>query len=96
MMARLSRDPANLAKLIDRRVAGRVRARRLGIGMTQQTLAESIGVAFQQVHKYETGISRITVGRLSDIADALRVPITYFFAIDGERERMHREAGNDD
>jgi transcriptional regulator with XRE-family HTH domain len=96
VIARLPTKPATLARMIDRRVAGRIRSRRLSIRLTQQTLAEMIGVAFQQVHKYETGVSRITVGRLSDIACALQVPITYFFAIDGERERMHREAGNDD
>jgi transcriptional regulator with XRE-family HTH domain len=49
--------------------------------MTQQKLAK-IGVAFQQAHKYEHGLSRISAGRLYHIATALEAPITYFFAAD--------------
>ena len=67
-------------KSIDRRVASRIRERRLQVGMTQQQLAELIGVAFQQAHKYERGISRITAGRLYYIAAALQTPVSYFFA----------------
>ena len=61
-----------LARIIDRRVARRIRERRLGIGMTQHQLARIIGVAFQQAHKYERGISRVSAGRLYHIATALR------------------------
>ena len=67
-------------KSIDRRVASRIRERRLQVGMTQQQLAELIGVAFQQAHKYERGISRVTAGRLYYIAEALQTPVSYFFA----------------
>jgi transcriptional regulator with XRE-family HTH domain len=67
-------------KSIDRRVASRIRERRLQVGMTQQQLAELIGVAFQQAHKYERGISRITAGRLYYIAAALQAPVGYFFS----------------
>ena len=67
-------------KSIDRRVASRIRERRLQVGMTQQQLAELIGVAFQQAHKYERGISRVTAGRLYYIAAALQTPVSYFFA----------------
>jgi transcriptional regulator with XRE-family HTH domain len=66
-------------KHIDLRVARRIRERRLRLGMTQQRLAQLIGVAFQQAHKYEHGISRVTAGRLYFIASALEAPITYFF-----------------
>jgi transcriptional regulator with XRE-family HTH domain len=72
--------PSNFAKVIDLRVARRIRKRRLTVGMTQQQLAEIIGVAFQQAHKYEHGLSRVTAGRLFHIATALGAPITYFFA----------------
>jgi transcriptional regulator with XRE-family HTH domain len=72
--------PSEVARLIDLRVARRIRERRQKIGMTQQTLAEAIGVAFQQAHKYERGHSRISAGRLYHIAAALKAPITYFFA----------------
>jgi transcriptional regulator with XRE-family HTH domain len=69
-----------LAPLIDLRVARRIRERRLCLGMTQQQLARCIGVAFQQAHKYERGLSRISAGRLYDIAAALQAPIEYFFS----------------
>ena len=68
------------ATTIDLRVARRIRERRLRIGMTQQQLARIIGVAFQQTHKYERGISRVSAGRLYHIATALQAPIDYFFA----------------
>jgi transcriptional regulator with XRE-family HTH domain len=74
----------DLARIIDLRVARRIRERRLRVGMTQQQLAEIIGVAFQQAHKYERGISRISAGRLYHIASALDTPIAYFFAADDE------------
>jgi transcriptional regulator with XRE-family HTH domain len=67
---------------IDRRVARRIRRRRQRLGMTQQRLAQLIGVAFQQAHKYEHGISRITAGRLYCIAAALEAPIAWFFEDD--------------
>ena len=70
------------ARNIDLRVARRIRERRIEAGMTQQRLAQLIGVAFQQAHKYEHGISRITAGRLFHIANALETPITYFFEDD--------------
>src|SRR5260370_6518872 len=50
------------ASVIDLRVARRIRARRLWSGMTLQTLAQAIGVAFQQAHKYERRQSRISPG----------------------------------
>jgi transcriptional regulator with XRE-family HTH domain len=60
-------------------VGSRVRFRRTEIGITQQTLAEKLGVTFQQVQKYEKGTNRIGAGRLQEVAKALDVPITYFF-----------------
>ena len=49
------------------------------LGLTQQQMAELIGVTYQQAHKYETGINRISAGRLYQIARALGVNIGYFF-----------------
>jgi transcriptional regulator with XRE-family HTH domain len=80
-----------LARNIDLRVASRIRERRLCIGMTQQQLARIIGVAFQQTHKYERGISRVSAGRLYHIATALQAPIEYFFAAEDRSERQHME-----
>jgi transcriptional regulator with XRE-family HTH domain len=49
------------------------------LGLTQQKLAEKIGVTYQQAHKYERGINRVSAGRLFEIARALAVPISYFY-----------------
>lgn len=68
------------AEVIDQRVAARVRARRLYMGITLQALARQIGVAFQQAHKYERGLSRISAGRLYHLACALQTPVGFFFS----------------
>jgi transcriptional regulator with XRE-family HTH domain len=67
------------AEEIDRHVGARLRERRILLGLTQQRLAALIGVTYQQAHKYEKGINRITAGRLSSLAQALGVPVGYFF-----------------
>jgi len=64
---------------VDVHVGKRVRHRRWMVGMTQQQLAEKVGIKFQQIQKYETGMNRISASRLWDIADALSVPISFFF-----------------
>ena len=70
----------------DRYVGARMRERRIMLGLTQQELAELIGVTYQQAHKYEKGINRIAAGRLSTIAQALGVEVGYFFdGMDSER-----------
>src|ERR1700733_9102277 len=64
---------------IDRNVGARVRERRIMLGLTQQQLADLIGVTYQQAHKYERGINRVSAGRLYEIAQVLSVPVGYFF-----------------
>jgi transcriptional regulator with XRE-family HTH domain len=49
------------------------------LGVTQQQLAERVGIKFQQIQKYETGMNRISASRLWDISEALEVPISFFF-----------------
>jgi transcriptional regulator with XRE-family HTH domain len=56
-----------------------MRERRIMLGLTQQQMAELIGVTYQQAHKYEKGINRVAAGRLHSIAQALGVEIGYFF-----------------
>jgi transcriptional regulator with XRE-family HTH domain len=63
----------------DRHVGARMRERRLMLGLTQQQLAELIGVTYQQAHKYEKGINRIAGGRLYTIAKALGVEVGFFY-----------------
>lgn len=64
---------------VDVHVGKRVRHRRWMLGVTQQQLAERVGIKFQQIQKYETGMNRISASRLWDIAEALDVPISFFF-----------------
>jgi transcriptional regulator with XRE-family HTH domain len=64
---------------IDRHVGARMRQRRVMVGLTQQQMAELIGVTYQQAHKYEKGINRVAAGRLYNIAQALGVEVGYFF-----------------
>jgi transcriptional regulator with XRE-family HTH domain len=63
----------------DRHVGARMRERRIMLGLTQQQMAELIGVTYQQAHKYEKGINRVAAGRLYSIAQALGVEVSYFF-----------------
>ncbi len=66
------------------------------LGLTQQQLADLIGVTYQQAHKYERGINRVSAGRLFEMARVLSVPVSFFFdGLDAEelpsqnpRERM--------
>ena len=64
---------------VDAHVGTRIRHRRWMIGMTQQQLADKVGIKFQQIQKYETGMNRVSASRLWDIADALGVTISFFF-----------------
>jgi len=64
---------------IDTHVGNRVRMRRLLLGMNQETLANALGLTFQQVQKYEGGANRVSASRLSAMAEILGVPISYFF-----------------
>jgi transcriptional regulator with XRE-family HTH domain len=74
---------------IDRRVGARIRDRRIMLGLTQQQLADLIGVTYQQAHKYERGINRVSAGRLFEIAQVLSVPVNYFFdGLDDENVRL--------
>ncbi len=71
--------PSPRANNADRHVGARIRERRIMLGLSQQQLALMIGVTYQQAHKYERGLNRISAGRLYDIASVLSVPISWFF-----------------
>ncbi|MFO1152910.1 MAG: helix-turn-helix transcriptional regulator [Rhodospirillales bacterium] len=69
---------------VDAYVGSRIRERRVMLGLSQQQMANLIGVTYQQAHKYERGINRISAGRLYEIGRVLRVPVSYFFeGLDG-------------
>lgn len=64
---------------IDVHVGERIRLRRTVLRLTQQDLAQSIGISFQQLQKYERGTNRVSASRLFDISMQLSVPISFFF-----------------
>lgn len=64
---------------VDVHVGKRIRQRRWMNGTTQQQLAEAVGIKFQQIQKYETGMNRVSASRLWDIANVLGVPVAFFF-----------------
>ncbi|RKF16864.1 XRE family transcriptional regulator [Roseovarius spongiae] len=64
---------------VDVHVGKRIRHRRWLVGMTQQQLAESVGIKFQQIQKYETGANRVSASRLWDIAASMDVDVSFFF-----------------
>ncbi|MBI1214023.1 MAG: helix-turn-helix domain-containing protein [Alphaproteobacteria bacterium] len=80
---------------IDLHIGQRVRHRRWLLGMTQQDLAQAIGVRFQQIQKYESGANRISASRLWDLARALDVPVAFFYTGLGETASEAGRGGED-
>ncbi len=64
---------------IDAHVGGRVRMRRLHLGLSQEQLGRAVGVTFQQIQKYESGANRIGAGKLYELGQALNVPVGFFY-----------------
>ena len=67
---------------IDLHVGRRLKLARLLQGVSQEHLAASLGMTYQQVQKYERGSNRVSSSRLAEIAGLLQVPITFFFGDD--------------
>jgi len=67
------------ANPVDVHVGGRVRLRRMLLGMSQEKLGEHLGLTFQQIQKYEKGINRIGASRLFDLSQVLGVPVQFFY-----------------
>ena len=64
---------------VDVHVGNRLRVRRSLLGLSQEKLAEAIGLTFQQIQKYERGVNRISAGRLFQFSKILDVPVEYFY-----------------
>lgn len=62
---------------LDRLIGERIRARRTELGLTQDQLAQAVGVSYQQIQKFESGASRIAAVQLLALAERLHVPIGY-------------------
>jgi transcriptional regulator with XRE-family HTH domain len=74
-----SKSKAKSTNSHDIEVGQRIRARRMAKGMSQTELGSLLGVTFQQVQKYEKGVNRVGAGRLVRVAEALDVPVSFFF-----------------
>jgi transcriptional regulator with XRE-family HTH domain len=71
--------PRDVPNPIDKHVGMKLRARRIKLSMSQSTLADALGLTFQQVQKYEKGANRIGAGRLQQIAQILQMPVESCF-----------------
>jgi transcriptional regulator with XRE-family HTH domain len=84
---------------VDAHVGSRLRQRRMLLGISQEQLAEMLGLTFQQVQKYERGTNRVSASRLFQLARALDTPITWFFddmEAGGAAEREKTEGSAED
>ncbi len=79
---------------VDDHVGQKIRHRRWLMGLTQQQLADAVGIKFQQIQKYETGMNRVSASRLWDIAQTLEVSPGYFF--EGFAEDAEADFGGQD
>ncbi|WP_091736269.1 helix-turn-helix domain-containing protein [Phenylobacterium immobile] len=73
---------------IDRHVGLRIRMRRKELGVSQEKLAESIGLTFQQIQKYERAANRVSASKLFEVSQALNTSVAYFY------EGLHDAASN--
>jgi transcriptional regulator with XRE-family HTH domain len=65
--------------LTNSEIGGRIKNRRKEIGISQEKLAEVLGVTYQQIQRYENGSNRLNLENIQIIADALTMPVSYFF-----------------
>jgi transcriptional regulator with XRE-family HTH domain len=79
------------ATSVDLQIGLRLRARRREIGLSQEALAQRLGVTFQQVQKYEKGVNRLAAGRLLAIARIVEIPVQYFY--EGLLDEAAKDAG---
>jgi transcriptional regulator with XRE-family HTH domain len=73
----------------DLEIGQKIRAVRVARNVSQTTLADGLGITFQQVQKYERGANRVSAGRLQKIADMLDTPITFFYGT----KKQHQDSG---
>jgi len=70
---------SNLEKSLDRHIGSRIRMRRTMLGLSQQKVAEPLGITWQQFQKIEKGVNRAGGGRLYQLAHILQTPVGFFF-----------------
>lgn len=87
-----STDRRKRSRLLDAEVGQSIRMHRKSAKMTLQGLADRLGIAYQQVQKYETGVNRVGAGRLLEIAEILSIPVANFF--ENSRSQSAEAAGD--
>jgi transcriptional regulator with XRE-family HTH domain len=83
-------DRRRRSRVLDAEVGQCIRLHRKSAKMTLQGLADKLGIAYQQVQKYETGVNRVGAGRLMEIAEILKIPVAQFF--DNQKDRVEDAA----
>ncbi len=78
----MSEEQKKQSTNVDKYVGQRLKARRLLLKISQESLAQSAGITFQQVQKYESAANRVSASRLYQFSQALDVSISYFFPDD--------------
>jgi transcriptional regulator with XRE-family HTH domain len=86
--------PGKIPHPIDKYIGTRIRTRRSMLGMTQEKLAEALGLGAQQVRNYEQGSTSVTPHRLLQLAEALHVPSAAFFLEGAPFEKHSRYTSN--
>jgi transcriptional regulator with XRE-family HTH domain len=87
-------DRRKRSRLLDAEVGQAIRFHRKNAKMTLQGLADRLGIAYQQVQKYETGVNRVGAGRLMEIAEILNIPVASLF--DNPRAQTGEPAAGED
>ncbi len=86
-MSDLNPSAPGSANPVDRHVGLRIRMRRKELGISQETLAEAIGLTFQQVQKYERATNRVSASKLWEMAQAMNTSVAYFYdGLEGDAE----------
>jgi len=76
---------------VDVHVGVRLRTRRTLLGMSQEQVADALGLTFQQLQKYERGSNRISASRLYELSHILDVPVPFFFeGLSGDKDSRNR------
>jgi transcriptional regulator with XRE-family HTH domain len=81
-----SSDSAKAPGLTDRQIGQQIRRHRLLRRLTQGRVAAQMGISYQQLQKYEAGANRISMGRLSSLAEVLNVPVARLLIEDDRPE----------
>lgn len=87
---------SGVASKVDVHIGKRLRLRRMMVGLSQEEVAQAVGVAFQQIQKYECAINRISTSRLWALAQALQCPVSFFYeGLDGANDPAPKTARED-